>query len=167
MSLDSDIAGIRKQEEKLRFRKFDEVDAWALGSAMRALAVEKKLTLVIEIRVAGRLLFYTALPGTSADNTEWVRRKVNTVMRFAAASYRIGLESLKAGKPFDATRGLEPMNYASAGGGFPIHVEGVGVVGSITVSGVPQREDHGLVVEALCSFLNVPHAEIRLPPESH
>ncbi len=167
MSLDSDISAIRKQEEKLRFQKFDEADAWALGSAMRALAAEKKLTLVIEIRVAGCLLFYSALPGTSADNTEWVRRKVNTVMRFAAASYRIGLESLKAGKVFDAARGLNPMDYASAGGGFPIHIEGVGVVGSITVSGVPQREDHGFVVEALCTFLKVPHAEIRLPLESH
>ena len=167
MSLDSDIAAIRKQEEKLRFKKFDEADAWALGTAMQALAAEKKLTVVIEIRVAGRLLFYTALPGTSADNNEWIRRKVNTVMRFAAASYRIGRETLKASKAFDATRGLNPMDYASEGGGFPIHIEGVGVVGSITVSGVPQRDDHGLVVEALCAFLKVPHAEIQLPPESH
>ena len=166
MSLESDIAQIKRQEERLRFSKFDEADAWALGQAMRTLAEKKKLPLVMEIRVAGRPLFYTALPGTTAENPDWVRRKVNTVMRFAAPSYRIGLEYQLTGKAFDASRGLNLLDYAPAGGGFPIHITGVGVVGSVTVSGVPQRDDHGFVVEALCAFLGVPHTEIQLPPES-
>jgi uncharacterized protein (UPF0303 family) len=166
MSLDSDIARIKLQEERLRFDKFEESDAWALGSAMRGLAETKKLPLVMAIEIARRPLFYTALPGTTAENPDWVRRKVNTVMRFAASSYRIGLEYKKSGKAFDASRGLDPMDYANAGGGFPIHVKGAGVIGAVTVSGVPQREDHGFVVEALCAFLGHSHADLALPPEA-
>ncbi|MCA0434479.1 MAG: heme-degrading domain-containing protein [Proteobacteria bacterium] len=164
MSLESDIALIKRQEELLQFSKFDEADAWALGQSMRALAEKKKLPLVMEIRVAGRPLFYTALPGTTSENPDWVRRKVNTVMRFAAASYRVGLQYRLSGNAFDASRGLNPIDYAPAGGGFPIHIKGTGVVGSVTVSGIPQREDHGFVVEALAAFLNVSLKEIQLPP---
>jgi uncharacterized protein (UPF0303 family) len=165
MTLDSDIAQIKAQEDALQFQSFTEADAWALGSAMRALAEAKKLPLVIYIEIAGRQMFYSALPDTSVDNFHWAKRKVNTVMRFHAASYRVGLQHKKDGKAFDASRGVDPMSHASAGGGFPVRLGGA-VVGCIAVSGIPQREDHGFVVEALCAHLGVPHAKLALPPES-
>ena len=65
MSLESDIERLKLQEQKLQFSKLDEADAWALGLAMREKAVARKLPLVIDIRIAGRPLFYTALPGTT------------------------------------------------------------------------------------------------------
>jgi uncharacterized protein (UPF0303 family) len=37
-----------------------------------------------------------------------------------------------------------------------VHVEGAGIVGAITVSGLPQREDHNLVVEVLAGILDQP-----------
>ena len=166
MSLDSDIARIARQEEELRFERFSEEDAWALGSLMRQAAAERKLPLVIDIRIGNRPLFYTALAGTTPENLDWVRRKVNTVYRFHKSSYRVGREHALSGKAFDGTRGMDPMDYAPAGGGFPIHLRGTGVIGAVTVSGVPQREDHGFVVEVLCRFLNIDHALLALPPET-
>jgi uncharacterized protein (UPF0303 family) len=166
LSLESDIAQIARQEEALRFSRFNEEDAWTLGSLMRSEAVARKLPFVIDIRIAGRPLFYTALPGTSPENPDWVRRKVNTVMRFHKSSYRVGREYELQRKPFDTSRGIDPMDHAPAGGGFPIHIIGTGVVGSVTVSGVPQREDHGFVVDVLCSFLKADHAALALGPET-
>ena len=101
MSLESDIERLKFQEQKLRFEKFDEADAWKLGTLMRDAAIARKLPLVIDIRVAGRPLFYTALPGTTPDNAEWVRRKINVVMRMHKCSYRVGREIALSGQALD------------------------------------------------------------------
>lgn len=163
MTIEQDIAIIARQEEALRFEHFSEADAWALGGLMRQLAEERQLPLVIDIRIGTRPLFYTALPGTTPENPDWVRRKVNTVYRFHKSSYRVGREFALKGKVFDASRGVTLADYAPQGGGFPIHVKGTGVVGAITVSGIPEREDHGFVVQALCRHLGVDHGLVALP----
>jgi uncharacterized protein (UPF0303 family) len=161
-----DIAQIKIQEERLRFSRFDESDAWALGSQMRAAAVARKLPLVIDIRVAGRPLFYAALPGTSPDNAEWVRRKINVVMRLHKCSYRVSREIAQSGQQLDELRGLNPIDVAPHGGCFPIHIIGTGIVGTVTVSGIPQREDHNFVIASLCEFLGQPHDELALAKET-
>lgn len=57
------------------------------------------------------------------------------------------------GTTFEESSRLDPDTYAAHGGSFPIIVEGVGVVGAVTVSGLPQLQDHRFVVEALEEFL--------------
>lgn len=166
MSLADDIAILKKQETTLQFTRMNEDDAWALGSQMRSAAVAANLPFVIDIRIGIRPLFYTALPGSTPENPDWVRRKVNTVYRFEASSYRIALEYQLRGANFDASRGLDPLQYAPAGGGFPIRLSG-SVVGVVTVSGVPQRDDHNFVAENLAKFLDIAYKPIQLPPESH
>jgi uncharacterized protein (UPF0303 family) len=166
MTLESDIAQIKTQEEKLRFAKFDEADAWALGSLLRETCAARNLPMVVDIRVAGRALFFAGLPGASPDNAEWARRKINTVMRYHKSTYRISRELTLSGQKLDEARGVSPMEIAAAGGGFPVHIIGTGVVGAMAVSGVPQREDHSLVVECLCRFLGVDPASLALGPES-
>ncbi len=166
MSLTTDIAQIEHQENQLRFTKFDESDAWALGNIMREIAVRRNLALVLDIRIGIRPMFYFAMPGTTPENPDWVRRKFNTVMRFHKSSYRVGRELEAKGNKLDSTRGVDPLEYAAAGGGFPIHVIGTGVVGAVTVSGIPQREDHNFVTEAIATFLNLNFAEVVLGPET-
>ena len=58
--------------------------------------------------------------------------------------------------------GLAIADYASHGGSFPLRVKGAGVIGSITVSGLPERADHQLAVEALCLELGTPFETLRL-----
>jgi Uncharacterized conserved protein len=166
MTIADDIEILKRQETALRFSAFSEDDAWRLGSRMRERAAEAGLPLVIDIRVAGRKLFYAALPGTTPDNEDWVRRKINVVMRYHKSSYRVGRELAAKGETLDEDRGVEPIDVAPHGGCFPIHVKGVGVVGTVTVSGIPQREDHRFVFENICEFLGIDSAPLALGKEA-
>jgi uncharacterized protein (UPF0303 family) len=166
MGLTDDIAALKRQEDILQFKRFNEADAWALGTQMQARAAERKLPLVMDIRIGIRPLFYVAMPGTTPENPDWVRRKINTVYRFEACSYRIGLEYAAKGNPFDQSRGIDPLQYAPAGGGFPIRLAG-SLVGAVTVSGIPQREDHNFVAESLAVFLGVAYKDLALSSESN
>jgi uncharacterized protein (UPF0303 family) len=164
MGLSEDLDRVSLQERELQFDSMDEKRAWEIGSRLRAMAVERELSIVIDIRRFGQPLFYTALHGTTPDNVEWVRRKSNVVARFHRSSYGIGLHLKNKNDSIEA-RGLPTAEYASHGGSFPIIVRNAGIVGSITVSGLPQRADHELVVEALCSILHRDYQELKLAPE--
>ncbi len=110
---------------------------------------------LIEVRLWDRQLFAFSMPGATQDNAEWVRRKVNVVRRFHVSSYRKGLELKEAGRELGIPLGTDPMDYAAAGGCFPIRLKGGPVVGCITVSGLPQRDDHEVVVEAVAAHLGM------------
>jgi uncharacterized protein (UPF0303 family) len=165
MGLNEDLEKIAVQERELRLPRLDAQIAWELGSRIRAMAVERKLTLVVDVRRFGQPLFYAALDGTTPDNPEWVRRKNNVVARFHRSSYAVGLSLQKQNTNLHERYGLPTADYA-AGGGFPLYVENAGVVGSMTVSGLPQRDDHNLIVEALCAHLGRDFEVLRLGPES-
>ena len=163
MGMNEDMEQIAVQERELQFERLDEALAWDLGLRLRALAEERHLKVVIDIRRFGQPLFYTALEGTTPDNVDWVRRKSNVVQRFFRSSYSVGLK-LKA-KNEALPEGLSLADYATHGGSFPLTVAGAGVVGSVTVSGLPQRADHELVVEGLCAVLGRNYAELKLAAE--
>jgi uncharacterized protein (UPF0303 family) len=117
------------------------------------------------VRRFGQPLFYAALDGTTPDNAEWVRRKSNLVARFHRSSYAMGLSLKVKNETLLEKFGLPVADYAAHGGSFPLAVAGAAVVGSVTVSGLPQRADHELVVEALCVELGCDYAELRLASE--
>jgi uncharacterized protein (UPF0303 family) len=165
MGLSEDLERVALQERELRLPGLDARLAWELGVRLKTLAEERGLAVVIDVRRFGQPLFYAALEGTTPDNAEWVRRKSNVVARFHRSSYGVGL-SLKAKDDTLLQKyGLPLAGYAVHGGSFPLAVTGAGVVGSVTVSGLPQRADHELVVEALCGLLGRDHAELRLGAE--
>jgi uncharacterized protein (UPF0303 family) len=161
-----DLARIVLQEQELTFGSFDFDVAWDLGSSLRAIAVTRKFPIVIDVRRFGaQPLFYTALEGSTPDNPEWVRRKSNVVARFQKSSYRVAME-LKVKRATLADKyALPAADFADAGGCFPIHVRGSGVIACVTVSGLPQRKDHETVVEALCLHLGKDYGALKLPEE--
>ena len=149
------IASLEAQERTLVFTRFDNGDAWRLGSAMVAAAIERALPVTIDIRRHGQQLFHAALPGTTAENDAWIERKVNVVNRFAVASYLVGRRLAARGTVLDEALGVEPRLFAAHGGAFPIRVKDVGVIGTVTVSGLPQADDHAFVTELIGAFLGV------------
>jgi uncharacterized protein (UPF0303 family) len=165
MGLSEDLERVALQECELRLERLDARVAWKLGVRLRTLAEERGLAIVIDVRRFGQPLFYAGLEGTTPDNAEWVRRKSNVVARFHRSSYAIGLDLEKKRTSLSESQGLPLVDYATHGGSFPLNVAGAGVVGSVTVSGLPQRADHELVIEALCGLLGRDYAELRLAAE--
>ncbi|HZS56342.1 MAG TPA: heme-degrading domain-containing protein [Bryobacteraceae bacterium] len=162
MATSDDLAAIALQERTLQFRAFNEDDAWNLGSRIRNASRERSFPLVIDIRHFSRHLFFSTLPGSTPDNVEWARRKANVVQRFHRSSYGMGLDLEHRKVTLLDRFGLALNDYAAHGGSFPLSILGTGVIGSITVSGLPQREDHEFVVEMLCAELERNYAELKL-----
>ena len=165
MSIADDIARIALQEQRLQYSSFDEEAAWKLGSRLRSLAIERGHKIVIDVRRFAQPLFYTALAGTTPDNPEWIRRKSNLTARFHRSSYAIGLEMQQKTSDIYARYGLPVQDYVSHGGCFPLRVVNAGFIGSVTVSGLPQRQDHDFAVEGLCLELGCSYEELRLGAE--
>ena len=166
MAAADDIALIQKQEETLVFPAFGEAVAFKIGAAIRERALAENLPIIVDIRLWDRPLFYAALPGSTADNANWARRKRNVVQMFLKSTYRMVLEQQRPDRTFKAGEGLDPADYVLAGGGFPVTVKGAGVIGVIAVSGLPERQDHGVVVDALCDHLGVDKRGLVLTAEA-
>ncbi len=147
------VAALEEQEQRLVFSRFDNGDAWRLGCLLVELGTHRDLPIVVDIRRGTQQLFHAALPGSTADNDAWVVRKVRVVERFGCSSYLVGRRLAVKGQSLEAVFGLPAAEYAAHGGAFPVRVRDVGVVGAVVVSGLPQAEDHALVVEAVSAFL--------------
>ncbi|MFF6991753.1 heme-degrading domain-containing protein [Streptomyces sp. NPDC010273] len=148
------VEELEAQERRLVFQHFTYDDAWALGSLLVERARESQAPVAIDIRRGGQQLFHAALPGSVPDNDAWIDRKHKVVERFGAASYLVGTRYRAKGTTFEDSSRLDPDEYAAHGGSFPIRVEGAGVIGTVTVSGLPQLQDHRFVVAALEEFLD-------------
>ncbi len=147
------LAELAAEEEELRFDSFTNDDAWDLGSALVAVARRDGAPVAVDVSRHGHQLFHAALPGTSPDNDSWIQRKTRVVQRFGHSSLYVRQASIERGTTFEAEFGLDPALYAAHGGAFPVVVRSVGPVGAVVVSGLPQLEDHRMVVAALGAHL--------------
>lgn len=162
MDIDHDLHTIAAQEQALVFPRFDAARAWRLGAYLHEIGTARSLALAIDVCTFGQPLFFSSLEGATPDNAAWVHRKRNVVAHFRRSSYAIGLRMQRAGTTLADKHGLTMADYAPHGGSFPITLAGAGVIGSVTVSGLAQRADHELVVEALCAELGHDYAQLAL-----
>jgi uncharacterized protein (UPF0303 family) len=144
------LARLLADEEELQFDAFTNETAWELGHALVEAARRDGLSVTVDIRRGEQQLFHYALPGTAADNDAWIERKNRVVRRFGHSSFAMRAAE---GDAFAENYLLDPTQFAAHGGAFPVIVRDVGVVGTVTVSGLPQEEDHQLVVSVLRAFL--------------
>lgn len=152
-------------ERDLVFDSFSEADAWAIGALLREWAIAAGWPIMIDIRLFDRPLLTIALPGATADNADWVRRKGNVVQRFHCSSLamRQRLDAVQAS--LSGKYHLAECDFAASGGAVPIVLRGCsGPIGSVAVSGLRQEEDHRVVVKALATYLALDWAsQIVLP----
>jgi uncharacterized protein (UPF0303 family) len=144
---------LQQQEIEIQFTSFTNDTALAVGMALLQEAKKHGKAVAIDITRSGQQLFHFAMEGTAIDNGEWIKRKNNVVRRFGHSSYYISTYLKNAGQTIEEKYLLPSSDYAAHGGAFPLIIRDVGVVGTITVSGLPQKEDHELVVSTLKQFL--------------
>lgn len=147
------IASCVAEEAELQFSAFPNAAALKLGLFILTHAQNESKKITIDIERHGQQLFHYAMEGTTPDNDQWIIRKKNVVKRFHKSSMHVRCILQEAGMDIEAKYFLNPKEYSAHGGSFPLIIKEVGVVGAITVSGLPQEEDHTLVVSCLREFI--------------
>lgn len=151
-SLQALIGRIEHEIATLQFGSFSQTEAIRLGLLLVELGTSRNLPIAIDIRRNAHVLFHASLPGATPDNEIWVERKSRTAEQYAEPSLLVGLRGRLAGGRIEDNAWFDQSRYAAHGGSFPLYVKGTGPVATVTVSGLPQKADHDLVVEALTSF---------------
>lgn len=155
MTIDELIAILEMQEEILQFSHFTNEDAWELGNLIVTEAKRRRLPVAVSIRLNnGYTLFQYASDGTNLHNEHWMSRKMNTVRTLERSSLRSCMLLRKNEESLEDWL-LDPREYAVVGGGFPIRIEEVGVIGSILVSGLDHVSDHDLIVKCVSRYLHI------------
>jgi uncharacterized protein (UPF0303 family) len=165
MGAQEDVDRILLQERELHMPRLDARVAWDLGTRIKTMSEERGHSIAVDVRRFGQPLFYFAFDGTTPDSPEWIRKKANVVARFHRSSYGFGLGLSLRNTTLLDRYGLPVADYAAHGGSFPLNVEAAGIIGAVTVTGLTQREDHELVVEALCTLLGRDFQSLKLGPE--
>ncbi|MCO4318580.1 heme-degrading domain-containing protein [Phyllobacterium sp. 21LDTY02-6] len=137
------------EEDAHQLAGFDYELAWRLGCAIRETAAARSLPIAIEISHHGTAIFSALLPGASPDNLAWVRRKRAVVERFNRSSLYMRLLCERNGTDFHARYRLPAADFAASGGGVPVRIRNVGIVGTVAISGLPDVEDHTLAMRSL------------------
>jgi uncharacterized protein (UPF0303 family) len=142
-------AGLAEQAESVELASFSTAEAVALGLLACERAIAESMPIVIEVHHLGRLAYRATLPGSLPDSDDWIVRKRRVVERFAASTMAVRVRFEEEGRTFADATGLDEGRYAAHGGGFPITVTGVGIVGGFYASGLPQVDDHEFLVACL------------------
>jgi endoglucanase len=144
-----------RQEQTLQFESFSNDTALTIGLALVEAAKAKEKSVAVNITRNGEMLFFHGMTGTSSGNADWIRRKSNLVNRTGHSSFYMHNDALNRGQDPDAHPTLDVRDFAAHGGSFPLVIKNTGLIGTITVSGLPGAEDHALVVEVLKAYLKV------------
>jgi uncharacterized protein (UPF0303 family) len=152
-SLAALIGRILTEIDELQFQSFSKDDALDLGLLLVELGRQRSLPIAIDITKGEQVLFHAALEGATPDNERWIKAKQRTAARYEVPSLLVGLRARAAGGRIEDNGWFDETMFAAHGGAFPIYLRGTGAVATVTVSGLPQKADHELVVEALRKIL--------------
>lgn len=146
------LESLAAEQERLLLASFDYAFAWELGRTIHDRAAELRAPVAIEITHGLVPVFVSLLPGATVDNLHWAARKRTVAHRFHRSSLAMRLEAEKAGFDFNERFRLPVADFVASGGGVPLMLRNGTLVGTASVSGLPDVEDHLLIVEALSTL---------------
>ena len=143
------------EDAELRFARFTLDDAWVLGGRLRAAAATAGPPVAIAIWFGPQRVFHAALPGSrAADNDGLARPQApgGRALRPGLAARRPVLPRGRRGLRHPLEARPPRVRGARRRRAHP-HRATSGVIGAVGVSGLPQQDDHDLVVEHLRAYL--------------
>ena len=155
MTIDEVITVLSMQEEILQFSHFTNEDAWELGMMLVAESRRRGLDCAVSIRRNnGYAVFKYAGNTTNLNNDRWMDRTFNTVRTLEKSSLLVYSE-LQKNEETMVDIALDPKEFSCMGGGFPVRVEEVGVVGAIMVTNQNHYINHDIIVKTLGRYLHI------------
>lgn len=140
---------LAREQQELQLDTFNYDFAWRLGSLLRESAAKAGAPVAITIAHGLDLVFSALMPGATSDNLHWAARKRAVAWRFHRSSLAMKLEAEKRQYDFNRRFGLPVSEFVASGGALPLILKNGTIIGTVAVSGLPDVEDHRMIVEAL------------------
>lgn len=134
-----------EMDTKIELEIFTNRIALEMGLAVVDLAKSRNQHIAIEICRLNQTIFLYIDDSLPVDKHNWLRRKANVAKQFE----EISLKVKNGDMTLDKTFGLDDKDFIAKGGSIPIFVKNVGIVVTITVSGLHDEEDHKIIIDAL------------------
>lgn len=147
------LTTLLEQETRLQWPQFDQQSAWQLGCKLKEIAEQREASVALEVYAFGQILFSYAMPGSFITNQQWIERKRHTVLEYGHSSYYMGCYNRQKGRVFEQLAHVDAHYYCAHGGAFPLRIRNSGLIGAVSASGLPETEDHALLVDALTALL--------------
>lgn len=135
--------------KKIEFQSFNNKLALEMGLAIVDLAKSRNQHIGIEISRLNQTIFLYIDDNLPADKHNWLRRKANVAKQFEESSLSVKKDLKEGNMTLEKTFGLDDKDFIAKGGSIPIVVKDVGMVATITVSGLSDEEDHKIIIDAL------------------
>ncbi len=127
---------------KNNLKTFSEEDALKVLSLLR----EKNKKAAVEIYVRGRRVLLFIPDAMAPDKEDWLRRKRNSVLYFGLSTQALFEKQSGDDGKIASKYGKSIEDYTFTPGSIPITLEGVGMIGALSITGLLPEEDHALAV---------------------
>ena len=128
---------------------FSNRTAFEMASSIIDLAKKRNQHIAVEICRLNHTVFLYVDDNLPADKHNWLRRKANVAKQFEESSLSVKNDLKEGNMTLEKTFGLDDKDFIAKGGSIPIFIKNVGMVATITVSGLHDEEDHKIIVDAL------------------
>jgi uncharacterized protein (UPF0303 family) len=144
--------GLLKEEKILKLSSLTNTDAIEIGEIATTLGNQRKVPIAIQVRIGDWIVFHASLEGSKPENDRWINRKVAVVMLKQHSTMYERVSAEERGVDWHKENNVLDETHAIHGGALPL-ITDEGFRGILSISGLPQVEDHLFAVEVLTEFL--------------
>jgi len=146
-------AGLELEAKTLMLASLTQAEALEIGEIAVALGRARMAPIAIEVKMGQWSIFHASLPGSKPENDAWIARKARVVLATGRSTLHERVDAEERGVDWYVEKNLSEELHAIHGGALALNVSGLGCLGMLIISGLPQVEDHLLAVEVVTEFL--------------